>query len=80
MQEIPKSAAQSVYPHLPSAERAPVQSAKPTLAAALYPSLAPKPPQPAPRPARSLEWARDWSGVDLNYARRVGLIRTEGNK
>jgi hypothetical protein len=75
-QQIPKSAATALYGHLPSAAREPVQSAQPTLANALYPALPPKPPQPqpAPRPTRSKEWAMDWSGVDRNYARMVGLI------
>jgi len=73
-QQIPKSAATALYPHLPSAAREPVQQAQPTLANALYPSLAPKPPQPAPRPIRSLEWTRDWSTVDPRYARMVDLV------
>jgi hypothetical protein len=71
------SAAQSLYPHLPHDDGQPVQRQQPaSVAAAMYPDLVPKPPQsqPAPRPTRTIEWARDWSGVDLNYARRVGLV------
>jgi hypothetical protein len=45
-QQIPKSAAASIYPHLPSVVPAPVQRQQPRLAEALYPSLAPKPPAP----------------------------------
>jgi hypothetical protein len=80
-QQIPKSAAQSLYPHLHSGVREPVQQRQqPTLANALYPSLsapkAPKPPQPAPQRRRHEDetW-RDWSGVDPQWARLVGLVR-----
>jgi len=74
----PTSAAAALYPHLPSADRGPVQrAAQPaSVAAAMYPDLVPKPPQPrsAPRPVRSKEWVWDWSNVDERYARMVGLI------
>jgi hypothetical protein len=75
-QEIPKSAAASIYPHLKTGTPAPVQSAKPTLANALYPSLAPQAPKPAPQRRRhDDETWRDWSGVDPNWARLVGLVK-----
>jgi hypothetical protein len=38
-QQIPKSAAASIYPHLPSVAPAPVQRQQPQLADALFPSL-----------------------------------------
>jgi hypothetical protein len=37
------NAAQSIYPHLPSAEREPIKQSEPKLAEALYPALVPKP-------------------------------------
>jgi hypothetical protein len=72
----PPTAAASLYPHLPHDQGEPVQRQQPSLADALYPSLVPKPPQPqpAPRPVRSKAWVSDWSGVDPNYARLVGLV------
>jgi hypothetical protein len=72
-----RSAAASLYPHLPSADpqpRSPRQ--QPRLADAMFPSLVPQPQsQPAPRPVRSKEWIRDWSTVDERFARLVGLRR-----
>jgi hypothetical protein len=73
-QEIPKSAAAAIYPHLPSADRAPVQRQQPRLAEALFPDLVPKSPQPAPRPRLTREQAFDWSNVDPAWARLVGLV------
>jgi hypothetical protein len=57
MTQGPRSAAASLYPHLPSAEPEPPprqQRRGPRLADALYPSLAPK-PQPAPNRYRESE-------------------------
>jgi hypothetical protein len=81
MAERPMSAAASLYPHLPhDAGQPPPRGAQPTLANALYPSLAPKPPQPQPaprpRPRLTREQAFDWSNVDPRWARLVGLVRT----
>jgi hypothetical protein len=47
-QEIPKSAAQSIYAHLKSGTPAPVEQRQQpaSVAAAMWPSLAPKPPKP----------------------------------
>jgi hypothetical protein len=77
---IPPTAAASLYPHLPHDQ---VQRRQPAqLADAMFPSLVPKPPPPAPkaRPTRSAEWALDWSGVDPNYARLSGLVPKEGRR
>jgi hypothetical protein len=76
------TAARQIYPHLPSADTEPRTGPKPGLAEAMYPTLIRKPraPQSAPKPVRSLEWIRDWSGVDLNYARAVGLIPKGGRR
>jgi hypothetical protein len=71
----PRSAAQSVYPHLPSAEPATPPRQQPRLADALYPNLVPKPKPPAPRPRLSREEAFDWSNVDPSWARLIGLVR-----
>jgi hypothetical protein len=74
-QPIPKSAAASIYPNLRQSTPAPVERREPaSVAAALYPDLVPKPPQPAPRPRLTREQAFDWSGVDPNWARLVGLV------
>jgi hypothetical protein len=50
-----RSAAQSIYPHLPHDAGQPVQRQQPRLADAMFPSLAPKPPPPAPAPHREPE-------------------------
>jgi len=59
MTERPTSAAASIYPHLKVGTPEPVQRPQrnESVAAALYPALAPQPPQPqpAPKPIRSLE-------------------------
>jgi hypothetical protein len=71
----PPSAAAALYPNLKSGTPDVVQQRQqPTLADALYPSLAPKPKPPAPKPTRSIEEIRDWSHVDPGYARLVGLV------
>jgi hypothetical protein len=73
----PTSAAASIYPHLPSADPAPLQRPQPRLAEAMFPNLVPKPPQPqsVSRPRLTREQAFDWSNVDPNWARLVGLVR-----
>jgi hypothetical protein len=64
------SAAKSVYPHLLSAAREPVQRAQPaSVAAAMWPQLTLKPRQPQPAPeevAREAAqfWARNWASAD----------------
>jgi len=64
-----------LWPHLPSGTPQPVERRQGgSVADAVYAHLKPPKPQPAPRPVRSNEWASDWSGVDLNYARLVGLV------
>ena len=51
MSEGPRSAAASIYPNLPSTDRALVQREQRDLAAAMYPRLARAPkPQPPPHP------------------------------
>jgi hypothetical protein len=71
----PPTAAQALYGHLPSVEPAPPPRQQPaSVAAAMYPSLIPKPSPPAPRPRLTREQAFDWSNVDPNYARMVGLM------
>jgi hypothetical protein len=71
MSERPTSAAASLYPHLPSVDRAPVQGERPRLADAMYPALAPKSPPPlnwwqaagaAARQASGEANARTWWG------------------
>jgi hypothetical protein len=82
-QQIPKSAAASIYPHLShDAGQPPPRQPPASVAAAMYPHLVPqpKPKPPEPRPTRSKEWIRDWSQVDVNYARAVGLISKEGKR
>jgi hypothetical protein len=76
-----RAAAQSLYPHLPSAAREPVgQREQPRLAEALYPSLAPKPKPELSRYRESADMrslveradAAFW--VELKLA-KMGLIR-----
>jgi hypothetical protein len=77
------SAAAQIYPHLPHDAPAPPPRQQPvSVAAAMFPDLVPKPPapQPAPRPVRTMQWIRDWSGVDPNWARLVGLVPKDGRR
>ena len=74
-----RSAAASLYPHLPSADPGPRgQHKQPRLADALYPSLAPQ--SPAPKRRLTREEVFDWSNVDPRYARLVGLVPKGANK
>jgi hypothetical protein len=78
----PPTAAQALYGHLPSAGREPLQRQQPSLAEALYPSLVPKPKPPTnpARPRQTREQAFDWSNVDPNWARLVGLVPKKGRR
>jgi hypothetical protein len=73
MVDRPTSAAQSLYPHLKSGtpERQPERRAAQSVAEAMYPRPQPQPPAPQ---RQTHDW-RDWSGVDPNWARLVGLVR-----
>jgi hypothetical protein len=66
-----RSAARSLYPHLPSADRDPVQLRQPaSVAAAMWPQLTLPQPKPAPRPPEEVAreaaqfWARNWASAD----------------
>jgi hypothetical protein len=74
----PKSAAQSLYPHLPSGERQPVAQPKrtPTLADALFPDLTPKPPPGWHREHISLiQWNIRQGQSDDEIARRYRVTK-----
>jgi hypothetical protein len=72
------SAAQSLFPHLPHDAGQPMQRPQPRLAEAMFPNLVLRQPRARPksRPRLTREEAFDWSNVDPNWARLVGLIRT----
>jgi hypothetical protein len=56
-QQIPKSAAASIYPHLKSGTPEPVQRPQPaSLAAAMFPSLVPQPPKPLTQSELKAQW------------------------
>jgi hypothetical protein len=79
MQQIPKSAAAALYPHLKTGTPDVVERRQQpsSIANALYPDLAPKskPPAPKSRPRLTREQAFDWSNVSPEFARMVGLVR-----
>jgi hypothetical protein len=70
----PPSAAQSLYPHLPTSARPEVKQSKPNLAEAMYPG--PKPPPGWHREDLSLikrEFGQ--GGSDIEIARRYGITK-----
>jgi hypothetical protein len=54
----PKSAAQSLYPNLPSGERPEVKQRQPNIASAMFPSLSREAKQQEASQAWVCEWAR----------------------
>jgi len=69
-----RSAAQSLYPHLPSAAREPVKQSTPTLADALWPG--PKPPPNWHRESISLVQSNIRQGrSDIEIAKRYGVTK-----
>ena len=58
------SAAASIYPHLLSAGREPVQRTQRngTIAEAMYPR--PKPTAPQPKPPSTNKWREDWAAAN----------------
>jgi hypothetical protein len=67
----PPSAAQSLYPHLPTGERPEVKQSKPNIADALYPG--PKPP-PNWRP-EDINLIKRAVGSDAEIGRRYGVSK-----
>jgi hypothetical protein len=69
----PRSAAQSLYPHLPSAERAERPERKGSLGDALWPQLSAS----AKRKEASQAWAREWARKEqkASNARTVEHLR-----
>jgi len=66
------NAAGQIWPHLQSGEREPVQQSNVSIAAAMYPSLAPK---PAPRDLAAACDANPWLEVMLA---KSGIRRKRG--
>ena len=74
------SAAQALYGHLKSGAPEIIERRQQpsSVAAAMFPSLVPKPPPPAPRPRMSPEEARYfWANVDESWARSIGLVKVD---
>jgi hypothetical protein len=69
----PKTAAQSLYPHLPSAARPEVKQRTPNIADAMFPSLS----REAKREEASQAWAREWVRAEqkASNARTVEQLR-----
>jgi hypothetical protein len=79
------TAAGQIYPHLPSADREPVQQRRTpnSVADAMWPQLTLKPPKPAPRPPEEVAreatqfWARVWASAD---PAPVGFVKVPKSK
>jgi hypothetical protein len=69
----PRSAAQSLYPHLPTAAREPVKQSTPTLAESMWPSLS----REAKAKEASQAWEREWVRKEqkASTARTVERLR-----
>jgi hypothetical protein len=76
---MPRSAAGMIWPHLSQTKIEPQAQRRDTspLARSMYPSLAPQPEPPAPRPRLTREQAFDWSDVDPETARLFGFVRKD---
>jgi hypothetical protein len=71
-----RSAAQALYPNLPSAERPEVAQSKPNIADAMWPSLTPKPPPGWHREDITfVQWNIGQGRSDSEIAKRYGVSK-----